>query len=346
VPDYDTDFHPEPRARIVRRRLVTVPRAFLLFTLLTLFAPVVATAAVVVDLARWIGRRRPWMATRLLAFGWVFLAVQVWGLLWLFASWVRAGFGTDRRRLVEAAWPVQAWWARTLFRAVRRLFRLRLEVEGLEVARPGPVVAMFRHASIIDNLLPAVLLTDQLGLQLRWIIKRELLSYPDLDVAGKRLPNYFVDRNSDDPRGELRSIAALGENLDENEGVLIYPEGTRFTAGRRARALERLAATRPDLLERASALRHVLPPRLGGVLTLLGSGHDVLLCAHEGLGGFARLNDLWSGAIVGTVVRVRFWRFAAADIPSARVERVTWMYDRWRQIDDWIEASRGTAEGI
>ncbi len=339
----ESSWNDEPRRKVVRRRLTTVPRTFALLAVLTVLSPVAFLVAFAIDIARSVGSRRPWMAVRLLAFAWVFLAAEAWGLTRFFAGWVRAGFGSDRERLVESAWPVQAWWARTLFGAVQRLFGLDLEVAGLEAATPGPVIALFRHASIVDNLLPAVLLTDRTGLRLRWIIKRELLSVPGLDVGGKRLPNYFVDRKSGDPRTELRRIRALADGLGPHEGVLIYPEGTRFTRSRRAAALDRLRASRPELWERASRLRNVMPPRPGGVLTLLDSGHDVLICGHDGLGGFARISDLWSGAIVGRTVRVWFRRIASAEIPRSRAERIRWLYDQWQAIDDVIAADTAPA---
>ena len=343
VPDYDTDFNPEPRAMGVRRRLVSIPRSVLFFVALTVLFPLLALVATVVDVVRAVAFRRPFMALRMLAFGWMFLFTELAGITRFFGHWLMAGFGARRAWMVERAWPVQAWWARTLLGSVLRLFRMKLEVEDMDVARPGPIIAMFRHASIIDNLLPAALLTDRLGIKLRWIIKKELLSLPSLDVGGNRLPNYFVDRNADDPRSELRRIKALTSNLDDTEGVLIYPEGTRFTPERKARALQRLEESRPELVERARALRTVMPPRPAGSLALLDSGHDVVVCAHEGLGGFARVADIWSGAILGRTIKVSFRRISAADIPKGRRERVDWLFDQWRQVDDWITSASGAA---
>ncbi|MFQ5554610.1 MAG: 1-acyl-sn-glycerol-3-phosphate acyltransferase [Acidimicrobiia bacterium] len=331
----------EPRSAVVRRRLVTIPRSILVFALLSVLLPAMLAAAALVDLVRWLVQRRPWMAVRLVIFAWVFFAAELWGILWLLWGWMRNGSRADRDKLLAAAWPVQAWWARTLFRTVRALFALDLQVEGIEGARPGPVIALFRHASIVDNLLPAVLLSDDLGLRLRWIIKKELLSVPALDVGGKRLPNYFVDRESEDPWAELEAIRSLSAGLGPDEGVLIYPEGTRFTESRRRRALERLEARGSDLWERASRLRHLMPPKPGGVLELLDTGHDVLICGHDGLSGFARISDLWSGAILRRTVRVSIRRIAAADVPGTRSERVAWLYDQWQIMDDWIAAAAG-----
>jgi 1-acyl-sn-glycerol-3-phosphate acyltransferase len=279
------------------------------------------------------------MSLRLIAFGWVFLAAETWGLVRFFGHWVLSGFGWRREWLVARAWPVQTWWARTLLTSVRRLFRLTLQVEDAERAQPGPIIAMFRHASIVDNLLPAVLLTHGQGLKLRWIIKRELLSVPALDVGGTRLPNYFVARASSDPRTEIRRIRSLAADLAEDEGVLIYPEGTRFTEARRARALAALEKRDPELSARARRLRHVLPPRIGGPLTLLDTGYDVVMCAHEGLGGFAKIRDIWSGALVGRTINVKFWRFGASEIPTTRKGRIAWLFDQWARVDAWIEAT-------
>lgn len=336
MPDYDTDFHPEARADVVRRRLKTIPRSILLFALLTVLAPVVFFVALVVDAGRFVLFRRPFMAIRMLAFAWIWLYSEMVGLTRFFLHWVGAGFGANRKMMVERAYVTQAWWGRMLLASVQRLFRLDLQVEGLEVANPGPVLAMFRHASIIDNLLPAALLTDQRGLKLRWLIKKELLQVPSLDVGGNRMPNYFVDRAATDPREELRRIRALTQHLAEDEGLLIYPEGTRFTESRRARALDKLQESASHLYERASNLRYVLPPKIGGVLTLLDAKADPLICAHEGLGGFAKVKDIWSGAMLNRTIRVKFWRVSYDDVPKDRKGRVNWVFEQWEAIDSWI----------
>ncbi len=336
MPISSNDFTPELRSDVIRRRLFTISRDVGLLLLLTWLAPILLAVALFIDAVRWLVTRRPFMGVRSLAFLWVFLAAEMVGLLWLAAQWVGTGFGARSRRMTAAAWRVQTWWARTLFTTVERLFALDVVVDDLEVVHPGPIVALFRHASIIDNLLPAILLSDQAGLQMRWIIKRELLSIPALDVAGKRLPNYFVDRSSEDPSVELSRIRALAQDLGEDEGVLIYPEGTRFTAAKRTRAIVRLEESEPELAQRARQMRFVLPPRTGGVLELLDAGTDVVVCAHEGLDGFASVGDIWSGALLGRVVRVRFWRISADDIPLDRVDRIAWLYDQWERADEWI----------
>ena len=140
-----------------------------------------------------------------------------------------------------------------------------------------------RHASIVDNLLPALFVAAPHGLRLRYVLKRELLSDPAIDIAGGRLPNCFVRRGADDAEAEIARVRALAAGLGPDEGVLIYPEGTRFTAAKRERAIERQP--------RAAELRNVPPPRPGGTLAVMETGADVVICAHHGLDGFASIGD-------------------------------------------------------
>ena len=203
---------------------------------------------------------------------------------------------------------------------------------------PGPIVVLMRHASVIDNLVPATFVAAPHGIRLRYVLKRELLSDPAIDIAGNRLPNVFIARGSDDAGREIERVRELARGLGPGEGMLIYPEGTRFTEAKRARVLEKLAAADAPLHAAAQLLHHVLPPRLGGPLALLDAGADVVVCAHHGLDGFSHIANIWSGGLIGRTVSIRFRRFPHADIPSGREERVEWLLARWQEVDDWIGA--------
>ncbi len=312
--------------------MVSVGRVVGLWLLLTLLSPLLVSVAALVDTGRFVMGRRDWVTLRLLAFGWVFFFVETVGIVRLAATWL------PRRRRVAAAYRIQRWFARTLLDAVLAIFSMRLEVEGEEHITPGPVMVFVRHASIVDNLLPPVILSDRNGLRMRWVLKRELLSDPALDIGGNRLPNHFVDRSGTDSQTEVAAIADLGSDLADDEGVVIYPEGTRFTPERRARVVERLRRRDPESHRRAQALRHVLPPRLGGPLMLLEHGTDVLFMAHHGLEGFSHLADIWRGGMVGATIRVRVWREAASSVPATADERSEWLWAQWAALDDWIDA--------
>jgi 1-acyl-sn-glycerol-3-phosphate acyltransferase len=326
------------RATVVIRRIRSVGIVGTSLLLATLLAPLLLGVALFFDIIRFAGGRRRFIALRLVVIGWVYLASEVAGVIALGIAWLLTGGGLARAQLIAATYAIQRWWTWTLFRTIRALFGLQFEVEGNEELTPGPIHVFMRHASIIDNLLPGVLIARPHGFKLRYVLKRELLSDPALDIAGSRLPNYFVDRRAGGD-AEVAAVGALGMGLRPDEGVLIYPEGTRFTPDRRERALARLEG-QPALLDRARTMQSVLPPRPGGPLALLDAEPpaDVVIGAHSGLDGFSHIRNIFDGGLIGTTVRVRFRRFPITAIPTSRDERITWLYDRWAEVDDWIRS--------
>ena len=82
-----------------------------------------------------------------------------------------------------------------------------------------------------------------------------------------------------------------------------------------------------------------MPPRLGGPLALLeGCAADVVILAHKGLDGFARIGDIWRGGMVRTPVTVRFQRIPRTAIPESRADRADWLFRVWQEVDDWVGA--------
>ncbi|MBL8785721.1 MAG: lysophospholipid acyltransferase family protein [Deltaproteobacteria bacterium] len=324
----------------LRRRIVTIPVVVLLAALVLGTLPATLTVAVLVDLFRYLRRKTPFAVTRLLLFGAVYLLAEVVGLLALCGAWVGSGFGASRSRLIAWTYAIQSAWVATLFNTVRNLYRVRFEVDddALGPAPGGPVLVLMQHTSLVDTLLPTTFLTRRRGLALRWVLKSELLVDPCLDVAGLRLPNAFVRRDGTDTAQSLARVAALARDLGPRDGVLIYPEGTRFTPSKRRRALDRLATSQPALLPRAERLQRVLPPRLGGPLALMEAAPeaDLVFFAHHGFEGLATVAAVLSGELVGKTVRLRFWRHARAEVPVDRQERIAWLWSRWEEVDAWV----------
>ena len=323
--------------RTLRRRAVTIPAVLLGWMAAYCVFPILGAGALIHDLVR--GRwRLP--ALRLMAFLPIYFSHEVAGLAAVLGLWVARPF-LPEEPWRAAHWRLQRWWLGSLFGAAKALFHWTLVADGLEAARPGPVLVFPRHASLIDTLLPAVVLERGAGLRLRYVLKRELLADPCLDVVGHRLPNVFVDRSGLRTAEEVARVGALAHDLGTADGVLIYPEGTRFTPEKRARALAHLATTSdPVRLKAASALRHLLPPRPGGPLALLDAAPnaDVLLLAHTGLEGLASLRELLAGQLLDREIRVQLWRVPAARIPDGAECRKRWLWARWAEIDAWIDA--------
>ncbi len=321
------------------RRVRGIAVVVIVFVAVTLLSPLLFLGAAAVDGALWLRHRKPWMAVRLLAMLWWFLLGELYGLLGLLVIWVLSG-GRDGARRRDRVYRLKRRWLRSHLVGIRTLFGLRFEIEGLELAGPGPVLVMIRHASIIDNALPDAILGRAHGLGFRFVIKRELEILPTIDIGGRWVPTLFVRRGSGDTEGELERMRALTVNMSSRDGLLIYPEGTRCTMEKLARAKAIIAERQPELAPRAARLRNLLPPRLGGSIALLEAARDadVVIFGHVGLDGFEYISDIWAGGLVGTTVRLKFWRFPAAEVPSGRDELIAWLYDRWQELDDWIGA--------
>ena len=317
----------------------------LLFAALTILAPLLLAAAALVDAVLWARNRKPWMSVRLVALGWWFLFVELRGLLGVLGVWLAAGgpWGRDSATRRSRVYRLQVTWAAGHLAGLSRLCRVRFDVEGNELVAPGPVVVFSRHASIIDNGVPALLVSRPHGLDLRYVLKSELQALPTLDLGARWVPTCFVRRNSDDPAREIERVRTLAVGLDgERDGVLIYPEGTRFTPRKLAALQAEAEAAGPERAARVRGFRHVLPPRPGGpVATLEQAPHAaVVVCGHVGLDGFHDVRAVWRGGLIGTRVQVRFWRHEPADRPTDHDELVAWLFARWQALDDWIDAQR------
>ena len=318
------------------RRLITVPVVYLAFIAMTLLLPVALIAGIVIDAIRWITSRTPAMALRMTAFGWVYLLGEVWAIPTLAVAGL-----LPKDRAIAATYRLQTVWLNWNLNTVRFVFRLAFVVDGASDISPAPMLVLSRHASIIDTLLPGRYITEPLGIRLRYVLKKELLVDPALDIAGNRLPNVFVDRGGDSTR-ELEAIKDLVVSMPGDEGVLIYPEGTRYSEAKRVKLSNRVAERGGTVGEIAAGFRRVLPPRPAGTLEILGARPlDVVVLAHHGFEGFAEIRDIWSGGLVRATIELRFHRIPYATIPDDAPDRLTWLFETWAEVDRWVVAQDG-----
>jgi len=318
------------------RRLVTVPVVVLFWIVAVALSPLLFVVALAVDAVRAV-RGTPATAWRMLAYLLTYLTAEVGALTASIFMWIGSGFGLMKRLLEAWTYRLQLVWANFLWGAAKAIFRLRMTVTGEDLAAPGPMVILSRHASIVDVILPFQLFTRPKRIWLRYVLKKELLVDPSLDIAGSWLPNYFVDRGGSDPDRELDALKRLARDLGKDSGVVIFPEGTRFTPEKQKRSLEILQSRSPRFFEMARGLRNVLSPRPGGTLALIeAAGADVVVVAHHGLDGFANVSNIWAGGMVGKHVQVRLSRYRYADIPEGRTARTEWLFQIWQEMDDWL----------
>jgi 1-acyl-sn-glycerol-3-phosphate acyltransferase len=332
-----------------RVRRVTGPLLVAALAVGVVLLPVLVVVAVLASVFL-PGRLR---ALRLLCFALVYLALEVAGLAAAAVLWVASGFGRrmQSRRVRAAHYTVLRLLLDVLMRTARRLFALRLVTDGeswspLDDGVPGSTNAMVvlsRHAGPGDSFLLVHTLMDRDHLRQPRIVLRDLLQLdPLLDTYLNRLPNSFVSAGPAAGDRAEAAIADLARDLGEEDALLIFPEGANFTARRRTRAIQRLrdrghaAAAR-----RAEAMRHLLPPRPGGVVAALQAAPhaDVVLVAHTGLEHLSTVRDLWRDLPMDKTLHLRWWFVPAAEVPRQEAELTDWLYRWWAAIDDWIAAT-------
>lgn len=319
------------------RRALTVSFTLLFWLLLLVGFPLLIIVAAITDMIR----GGAWVLARGVVFFTFYFCCEVIGIVMSFVIWLASGVWMRRSRARFLRWnfELQQWWANTLARGAMRIFDLRIEVEGTDDLSRGPVIIFMRHASAADTLLPAMFISSPHGLRLRYVLKHELLLDPCLDIVGNRLPNTFVRSGA----GDSFRVQRLMEGLGPRDGVIIYPEGSRFRRAKLERILAQMAEKDAALYKRARGLRHVLPPRLGGPLGLLehNQSADVIFCAHAGFDGVVDLRDFLRGALIHRTVRVRFWRVPFAAIPKTRAAQLDWLFAHWSRIDEWVGRELG-----
>ncbi|MCA8923184.1 MAG: 1-acyl-sn-glycerol-3-phosphate acyltransferase [Planctomycetes bacterium] len=331
----------DPLPRRWLRRLVTTSCVSGLALALWALAPLWLLVLGSYDLLA--GRRGA--SVRCLAVLTVFTTMSVLGLIAALAVWIACGRRHRRREALDYA--LQERWAKTLHRGLVWIYGIRLSERWSSGAPPAPdrrLLVLERHTSVADTLLPIQLLYP--AFRLRYVMKRELLWDPCLDVIGQRLPNAFVERGAGER--DVTLVADLARDLPPGAGVLIFPEGTRCTPARRAQVLGKLRERGDPRADYAARLRHLLPPRRGGVLALRqrAPDADVVVVGHTGYEKVRTLGDLWGGSLIGAQVSVCAWVHPAADVPRDPEACSAWLDARWLELDAWIDAQTRQREAV
>ena len=311
------------------RRALTIPLYLALTVLLTIFSPALLIGS---WLLSWIPGFRGAVPTGLfiLSYCWCETA----GIAASFYLWLRH---RDQDDFLRANYRLQCWWANALKRSAERLFGLQFDISGERALSGQGAIVLPRHTSIADTVIPMVFYAIPRQISLRYVLKKELLFDPCLDIVGNRLPNYFVDRGGQDTSRAIAGVAALMDNLPADAGLLLYLEGTRFTP-RKLETLRLRWSTRPELLEQLDRWPHLLPPRLGGIQAVLDAnpGRDILFCAHVGFEGSSHFRNLVNGAWRHARIRIHFWRIPFAELPIETTARRDFLFEQWDRMERWV----------
>ncbi len=288
------------------------------------------------------GRLRP---LRLLWLGVVQLVLESVMLMMMFGLWIGSGFGWAIRspRFERAHYVIARWYLVVVFREARRVLRLAIRTQGEapDVGPGEPLLVCSRHAGPGDSFILMYALMHWYDREPRVVLKDTLAWDPMVDVLLNRVPSRFV---SGRPGEDVEThIAELARDLDEDDAFVIFPEGGNFTPGRRRRAIEKLRERGfDDMADRAQQMRHVLAPRPGGFLAALEANPraDVLLVAHTGLDHLVTITDVWRELPMDKELVMRWWRVARDEVPQGREAQIDWLFQRWAEIDEWVEAHR------
>ena len=323
-----------------KRRLLTTSGWYTLAVLMTLALPVVIPLMALYDVVT----RNRLSTSRTMLFFTYFFVLESLGLMIAFWLWIRRRCGMSDKDYERANRKLQRWWARGLFWGTGRIFSVSVEIDGLETLEDiRPAVVLSRHASTLDTMLPIAVVRELK--YFRFVIKSELLVDPTLDYCAQRFPNVFVNRGSDDPEYEIQQVLALGKELGENEAVVVYPEGTRFTPPKRKRLLEKFQDDE-EMLSITESLHHTLPPLREGGVRLLAStpDADVVFIAHRGIDGAAAMSDLIKGRLTDAHLEIRIWRIPADEVPRQEKEVREFMVEHWQRIDRFISEGPQVAQ--
>ncbi len=327
---------PEPFASRWKRRAVTIPTMLGATALALVLIPLLIPAAAVYDIVR-LRWRLP--SVRVLLFLVQYGVNDSIEILLAPIYWVAAGMGTQLNgpTSIRRHERIQHWSVENLARRAHRLLgvTVHLDPDGQAALEPAPAIVLCRHVSLMDASLPS-LLYQRRGLNIRGVIMADLLADPGFDLLYGRLGNVFIPRDNG-PEARL-AVSALANGLDHSTVAVIFPEGRLFQPALARRFLAKLAVTDPPRGARLAGLRHVLPPRPGGVAALLAAAPDadVVVMAHVGLDGYASFSELARQVPLRAPVQVTAWRIARADIPGDGPEQTAWLDEQWVRMDAWI----------
>ena len=307
------------------RRAVTVPAVTTGAVTLAGSAGLWVPAAAGFDLLR-ARLRLPTVRSLSLALGWSTLetaGVAASTLLWA------TGRGDDH----DAHFTLQRWWADLLVRVLHRTAGLTLEVDGLGLVAPGPIIMCARHTSLADALIPVWLL-GQVGMRPRYVLKDALQLDPCLDIVGNRLPNHFIDRDPSDSVAEAAALQRLATGLGRRDACVIFPEGRIATATTRTEAVEKIARREPARVPATRGLSVLAPLRPSGTAALLhGAPHaDLVFVTHTGLEMLQRLADAPRQIPLHRPVRIQVHRVPRREIPTGSAF-IAWLDTQWARLD-------------
>ena len=129
----------------------------------------------------------------------------------------------------QARWRIIAGWARIMLWLSRVLTGISYRVEGLEHLPKEPAIILSKHQSAWETIAFQLIFPPQVQ-----VLKRELLWIPFFGWGLALMSPIAIDRSRGS--GALKRMVAQGAQLiSQGFWILIFPEGTRVSPGKRGK---------------------------------------------------------------------------------------------------------------
>jgi hypothetical protein len=325
------------------RRIFIAPVVFVGAMVVALVSPFVHLVAALLDI---LFDHRRWRISRLVGVALAFSVAEAFGLFALFTVWLVSGFGVFMSRpfWVKANNVLTGQYMAMVTNAICFFvgFRFSLTLEG-EVE--GAHIVLARHVGPGDVLRLMKVVFRDMGRRCHAVGAVKLQWDPFLDIAGERLGFRYLHQTPTDTVAELDRIRRLTSEMEDDETLILCPEGGNFTPRRRqARIDYEKARGRHERVETATRLKHTLLPKTGGAVAALEGPADatVTVLGHVGLDDVHGLRSLWRLMPLNRTVVAHGWTKPLHDLPSDRAGRRRWLFESWERLDEWIDRELAT----
>lgn len=295
----------------------------------------------------------PLRSLRLLAFGWLYLGLELLVMPIAFGTWLASGLGWALHRPTFVAWhyrlaaaviAILAWvGSRTFALTIHQQPPGSPAASGPTACGERPLLVLSRHAGPGHSLLLIHHLFSSARRRPRIVLKHTLQWDPMIDLVFNRLPMTFVDPASLRQSGTIAGIGRLAATMAPGDALLIFPEGRNVTPLRRRHAIARLRqAGREQAARRAERIVHLMPPRPRGMQAALAARHDldVVVVAHTGFDDLTTVPALWRAVPVNKTLHLQWHSVPAARVPRDLRGLAAWAFAEWERMDAWVGAQR------
>ena len=162
---------------------------------------------------------------------------------------------------------------RVLAKASRSMVGFRVVIDAGPLPVPHrPLMILGRHAGPGDSFTLVNLILTTFRRRPKVVLKAAMQWDPGIDLLLNRLDCYFLPSTTGAGDDRVAHVARLAASLEDDEALLIFPEGGNWTPKRHERAVRYLLRTgQYERAKEAEDEEHVLPPRPGGVVAALSA---------------------------------------------------------------------------